>query len=407
MHFVIHLFAVAICALFLNRVGKEDGRRLVGIFAVAYLVRGAFILCLHQFSHTGLFFFDDVQYHEQGQLIAFGKNIGPLSEALGTTHTGYPALIGWLYSVADRSILSAKMLNALFGALLVPVAFAICRQLWPQDKDAAFRSAWIVALFPSAVAWSGFLLKDVSLELLFAAIILLTLVAIWKRNVWAALGLLAALYLASLFRFYAVAIWAGALACAGIGYLVRRFIPKYRMGMLVAASVLSVAGLWNALIWLAPYSETVRTGAAFAYSAMSAPDVKLLDTSFTTVARGIFVYLFGPFPWVFGGFDPVNYVLFPGMYVAYAMFPIAVVGFWKQIRDLEPLKIFAFAPIILLAIIEIYFFQGAPRQRLMCEFLFCMCFAVTWPVRQEFSRITKLSYAAFGLVAFGHILANL
>jgi len=59
-----------------------------------------------------------------------------------------------------------------------------------------------------------------------------------------------------------------------------------------------------------------------------------LDVRFlVSLARALFVYLFGPFPWVFWGIaDPVNYLFYPGVYAIYGLFPFFVAGLLKMLR---------------------------------------------------------------------------
>jgi 4-amino-4-deoxy-L-arabinose transferase-like glycosyltransferase len=76
----------------------------------------------------------------------------------------YTVLMGWVYYLFGHDVVGPKLLNCLFGALSVVVAYALAKEL---GGPRAGRFAAIVALvFPSLVLWSMLNLKDTPVVLL-------------------------------------------------------------------------------------------------------------------------------------------------------------------------------------------------------------------------------------------------
>src|SRR5262249_49842897 len=104
-----------------------------------------------------------------------------------------------------------------------------------------------------------------------------------------------------------------------------------------------------------------------------------------SLARAVFVYLLGPFPLVFCGVDhSINYLFYPGMYAIYLLLPFFAVAVWKMIRGLNPVNVLLVTAFVLHGLVEIYIFQGAPRQRMMTDSVFLLCAATAWPLRHSF-----------------------
>ena len=415
MHLGLFLFGLGIIRLFRSHKSGETAS-LAWAYIVGYLVRFGAILLLHAFSRDGIFMLDDRGYDEQGRYLAHllpTLNTADLSYQLGTQHVAYPLLVGMVYFIGGHSILSAKLLNAFFGALLVPVVFWLASELGGDDPGLPKRAAWLAALFPFDIAWSALLLRDTILELLFTFLLAATLAVLKRRSYWLA-GLVAlTLYAINFFRFYAVFVWAGALILAGVAWFARRIAGKnevkawvYFFGV-VSAGVLLFSLF---LPWLVQQFQFFRLLALQVAGLGEGGDATPLLFAFNlgfvaSLARAVFVYIFGPFPWVFWGIDdPVNFIFYPGMYVIFALFPFFAVGFWKAIRTLDTVKVFLAAAFVLHGLIEIYVFQGASRQRMMTDSVFLLFAATAWPMRHSFAGKTRFVYAALIVIAVGHTL---
>jgi hypothetical protein len=415
LHLVLFLLGLGIIYLFRPRKSGETAS-LAWSYVVGYLIRFGVILLLHAFSRDGTFMLDDRGYDEQGRYLAHvlpALNAADLPYQLGTQHVAYPVIVGLVYFIGGHSILSAKLLNAFFGALLSPVIYWLCSELGSDDSGLPRRAAWLAAVFPFDIAWSGFLLRDTILELLFTFLLAATVAGI-KRGSYLFVGVVAlTLYAINLFRFYAVFVWAGAFALAGAAWIARRIASQndnrswfYFLGM-VSAGVLLFS---LSLPWLVHQFQFFRVLVLQVAGLGEGGDATPLSFAFnlgfvSSFGRAVFVYIFGPFPWVFWGIDdPINFISYPGMYVIFALFPFFAVGFWKTVRDLEPVKIFLMGTFVLHGLIEIYVFQGAPRQRMMTDGIFLLCTAIAWPMRHRFAQKTRLTYAALVLIAVGHTL---
>jgi len=421
IHVILHLglFLLGLGLIRIFRPKKPgEASTLCWAFITAYLVRLNMILLLHVFSRDGIFMLDDGHYDEQGRYLASllpALNLTDLPDQLGTQHVAYPLIVGLVYFIGGPSILSAKLLNAFFGALLVPVVYWLASEFRGDDPGLPRRAAWLAALFPFDIAWTALLLRDTILELLFTFLLAATVAAL-KRRSYLLMGVVAlTLYALNLFRFYAVFVWAGALTLAAVAWLARRIDSRvqskawiYFCGIITGTVLLFIVSL----PWLAQQFQFVRglliQMAGLGEDTGETPLSFALNIGFVaSFFRAIFVYLFAPFPWVFGGSDDsINYIFYPGMYAIFALFPFFAAGLWKMVRALEPVNVFLVAAFTLHGVIEIYVFQGAPRQRMMTDGIFLLCAAMAWPLRHSFARKTRFAYAALILIALGHIILH-
>ncbi len=415
LHLILFLLGLGITYLFRPRKSGETAS-LAWSYVVGYLIRFGAILLLHAFSRDGTFMLDDRGYDEKGWYLAHlfpALNMGDLSYQLGTQHVAYPVIIGVVYWMVGHSILSAKLLNAFFGALLSPVIYWLASELGGDDPGLPRRAAWLAGLFPFDIAWSTLLLRDTVLELLFTFLLAATIATMKRRSYrFAALTALT-LYAINLFRFYAVFVWAGALVLSGLALLAGRIASKYKgrawgyFFSLISGGVILFS---LSLPWLIQQFQFIRLlvlqVAGLGEGGDATPLSFALNLGFvSSFARAVFVYIFGPFPWVFwGNDDPINYIFYPGMYVIFALFPFFAAGFWITVRSLEPVKVFLIAAFVLHSLIEIYVFQGAPRQRMMTDAIFILCAAAAWPMRHTFAGKARLVYSALIVIAVGHTI---
>jgi len=419
LHLGLFLVGLGLIALFQPRTSRDRGA-LAWAFIVGYLLRLGAILLLHLFSSDGTFLLDDRGYDEQGRylahLIPSVSGTEDLSRQLGTQHIAYPLLVGAVYFLGGHSILSAKLLNAFFGALLSPVVYWLASEFENSDDNGLpRRAAWLAALFPFDIAWSAFLLRDTILELLFTFLVAATVATYQRRSYKFALIVLPTLYVINLFRFYAVFVWVAAMILASVAWLARVLGSRNKRSSwpYFLTIVMVGASLFYALVpWFIQQFQFARVLAVQLAGLGDGGDATPLIFAFnlqfvSAFARAVFVYLLGPFPWVFwGNDDPINYIFYPGMYVIFFLFPFFAVGLWKTIRTLEPVGVFLVATFILHGLIEIYVFQGASRQRMMTDGVFILCAAVAWPMRQKFAPKTRFVYATLVVIAVGHTIVR-
>jgi 4-amino-4-deoxy-L-arabinose transferase-like glycosyltransferase len=108
---------------------------------------------------------------------------------------GYPFALGALFKLFGVSVTAAKVLNALFGALTIPLVFALGNALFGRRVGLA--GAAVFAVMPNAIAWAPLLFPEQLFTLLFvAALWLLVAFPIAGQGGWkaaAAFGALTAL----------------------------------------------------------------------------------------------------------------------------------------------------------------------------------------------------------------------
>lgn len=419
IHVLLHagLFLLGLGVLRLFRPQSQgEAAALTWSYIVAYLVRLSVIVLLHVFSRSGIFMLDDRGYDEQGRFLASvlpALHLSDVSEQLGTQHVAYPFIVGLVYFIGGHSLLSAKLLNAFFGALLSPVIYWLASELRTDDPGLPRRAAWLAALFPFDIAWSALLLRDTILETLFA-VLLAAAVAGFKRRSYLFLGLvMLLLYTINFFRFYAVFVWAGAITLAAVAWLARRIASRVQGKPWIYFCGITAGAIFLGFIllpWLVAQFQFVRLLllqiAELGEGGDTTPLSFALNPGFlASLSRAVFVYLLGPFPWVFWGIDdPVNYLFYPGMYAIFALFPFFIAGLWRMVRMLDPVNVFLVAAFALHGLVEIYVFQGAPRQRMMTDSVFLLCAAMAWPLRHRFATKTKYAYGALILIALGHTI---
>lgn len=154
---VMELVGVLFCAVVGGVVAIYCGRRLgvtkpllVGMAAQALVTVGLYVA-------VGLWAPDAIKYDQMGQeLAAFWQGGPDPVTQVGDGKEGFPAMLGVLYHLFGSHPASGLALNwAAHALLIVTVAATAARLAMP-----VVRSAWIVALFPPVLLWSGLLLRE-------------------------------------------------------------------------------------------------------------------------------------------------------------------------------------------------------------------------------------------------------
>ena len=70
----------------------------------------------------------------------------------------YPYVLATMWKVAGISVTSAKLLNAVLGALTIPFVYLLARSIF--GKPAGWLAAVAFAIFPNAIAWSSVLFPE-------------------------------------------------------------------------------------------------------------------------------------------------------------------------------------------------------------------------------------------------------
>ena len=106
----------------------------------------------------------------------------------------YPIVLGGLWKVIGVSLTSAKVFNAVLGALAIPFVYDLGRRIF--DRRVGLLAAGLFAVFPNAIAWTPLLFPEELFVLLFVAALWVILAfPIAERGRWvpvAAFGALVA-----------------------------------------------------------------------------------------------------------------------------------------------------------------------------------------------------------------------
>ncbi len=154
----------------------------------------------------------------------------------------YPLALAAVWKLMGVSITSAKVLNALLGALTIPFVYGIGRRIF--DRRVGLSAAGLFALLPNAIVWLPGLLSEALFTFLFAAALWL-LVAGRSSAGAVAFGLLAGI--AMLARGPGMVL----LPLAALIWLLRdgrsSALPRVAQAVLVSALVV---GPWTVRNWV-------------------------------------------------------------------------------------------------------------------------------------------------------------
>lgn len=132
---------------------------LLAIAGVAFLARARMVMATRQLALSG----DPFDYDRLGRLLAAGQGFGEsvLSPSGGPTAFRaplYPLFLGGVYEVTDGSMLAARLLQALLGAVAVVLLWFVSQRLF--GRAAAFVAACVAAVFPPLVVTGAALMSE-------------------------------------------------------------------------------------------------------------------------------------------------------------------------------------------------------------------------------------------------------
>ena len=115
-----------------------------------------------------------------------GESIGP-GEPTAFWPPAYPIVLAGFWKLFGISLMSAKVLNAVLGALAIPFVYLLGRQIF--DRRVGVVAAGLFAVYPNVIAWTPLLFSEQLFILLFvAALWLLAVVPSTSRHRWALVG---------------------------------------------------------------------------------------------------------------------------------------------------------------------------------------------------------------------------
>ncbi|MCL5103630.1 MAG: glycosyltransferase family 39 protein [Armatimonadetes bacterium] len=157
--------------------GASAKRALIALFLLALIIRVGYVLTLGD----GVRWPDEAEYHGiavnllEGKGYSYFRDYG--SSALGPTAYRAPALPGMLaalYFVTGPHLMAARVLQAILGALLIPLGYLIAREM-NFSRRAGLLAAFALALYPYYVFCAGAVYPVVISSVLVASATLLLL----------------------------------------------------------------------------------------------------------------------------------------------------------------------------------------------------------------------------------------
>jgi hypothetical protein len=289
---------------------------------------------------------DEQTYLHVGTALAqgwhFSLHLNPAaSDLAGSVAVGYYLYVAAIFFLFGPSLLVLSLLNAVASGFSAHFAGRL-----GEHFGVGLSSAWLVALYPTAVLWGSTGLKDGLLATLFLASVVW---AFEPPSLPRALGQVA---LVSWLFFTRPLLGAVAFGLAVAPLL--RSILATRKGRI--AAVLGLAGMaWIALKVVLP-------------NFLEAAPATASNLSIYGVVRG----LLGPFPWSWGqGVTGLGEAQYPGQILFILLIPAGFLGTWRALRGGGQARWLALAMVAYLLIyqsVEV-FSEGFFRQRFDAELL--------------------------------------
>jgi hypothetical protein len=357
----------------LSRPSPERRRTYAGPVAVGIVVRLTLALAIN----GSILFPDEAGYDRVGRVLSSAWHahitVDPSAYNIaGTTDVGYFLYVGAIYYIIP-SVLALSLCNAVISGCGAYFAGRI------GEKFGVGRvSAWLVALYPTAIFWGATGLKDGVLGTVFLVAIMMAFEAPTLFKLLVQGAAVTALFLTRpllggiSLSVEVIALWSaskggrrgcafGVLGLAGTaGLILIVGVPAYRSDLAAASSVAGGAALSNLSIF--------------------------------GVVRG----LLGPFPWSYGsGVSAVGIGQYPGQSVLILLLPSIAVGGWEMIRRGTPMmRALVFSTVVYtLAYQSVAEFSGGFfRQRFDAELLFLVFAAYAWHVSRRKSALATASW---------------
>ncbi len=250
----------------------------------------------------------------------------------------YYYIVAALYYVFGAFPIVPKLVNALVGALTVPLAYEVALRV-SRREEVALRAATWSAVFPSLVLWSSQNIRDVWVVLLIVFICREALRLHERASVLTALKLGAAVLLIGQFRAYIL--FAVTLPIL-VSFVVRgraHLLRNAVLGMLVAAVVIyadRAAGQDRRLrfVDLEALQEMRHYTSVGGSAYQEAVDISTPGRALAFLPKGLAFFLFAPYPWTIRNVRQL--VALPEMLVFYALIPSMVRGVRELLRDRSP-----------------------------------------------------------------------
>lgn len=182
----------------------------------------------------------------------------------------YPFALAGIFKLFGVSVTSAKVFNAVLGALTIPLVYGLGRQIF--SRGVGLFAAGLFAIFPNAIAWTPLLFPEQLFVLLFvAALWVLIAFPTTSRSYWISLAGFGALVgLATLTRGQGAVL----VPIAVVYWLTRSgWRPALRATAISLLAAVAVIAPWTIRNWVELHAFVpVSTNSGAALRAGHAPD---------------------------------------------------------------------------------------------------------------------------------------
>lgn len=326
-------------------------------------------------------------------------NLHAYNEA-GRWDVGFHYILAALYAVMGESILVGRVLVAFFGAAAVVFLYLVARRV--ADNSVAVIVGLVYAFWISSVAWSGYsVLRD---SLVWA----LMLLAVWlvlrvvDGSALAGLGLFLGLVLLRTVRPYAAVFVIAGIGVAGVLALLRRSRGARRPALVLAAAVLAceVVFFTTGFPSIFQMASVYRPRQVLLKPMKEVPlsEIRGYPATAPQPAMDGELPRAGAPPRLFGPSLPANTLRFflsppawapvrgdiqhsdnwqlPGMWLWYAILPVAVLGFLLSARGSPSLRSITITATIFCLMLILVGRGDSARQREMVVPIFLLWFAI-------------------------------
>jgi hypothetical protein len=311
------------------------------LFFLALGLRVALAILLHLFVDERVFAPDQETYHFfSGWLARYwsGETLVFPPKLLNPGPKAYYYIVGFLYWALGESSLLPKLLNALVGALSVPLAYEVALRI-SERPEVAHRAALWAATFPSLVLWSSLNIRDAWIVLLIVFICRQALRLQERFSATVVLTLGAAVLLISQFRDYIL--FAVTLPIL-IAFLIKdraHVVRNAVLGMLVAGVVIyadRAAGQERRLrfVDLEALQEMRHYTSIGGSRYQETVDISTPGRALAFLPKGLAFFLFAPYPWTIRNLRQA--VTLPEMLFFYFLVPSILSGARELLRSRAP-----------------------------------------------------------------------
>jgi hypothetical protein len=288
--------------------GFDVRRRVQRFFWTALALRVLAAVIIHVWLPPTMFAPDQLTYHDFGKYIASSWSSEYSTMANWTARSdpkGYFYLVAFIYYLLGPYSLLPKLLNALAGALAVPVVYDLAVRMG-ASVQAGLRAAAFTVWFPSLVLWSVLNIRDVWIILLILLICRQALI-LQRRFTLASLVLLVCgIIVLVQFRAYVLYAVTGPVLVSLVVQRSRNAGRNLVIGCLAAAAVIfadQITGGASRRVSLIDLEElndirywnTVGAASQFEHVDISTPGKAILY-----LPKGLALFLLAPFPWELG-----------------------------------------------------------------------------------------------------------